>query len=192
MTSDTAAVKIEEKAFVAERGADVTHKRELAVIRVLFLIYCLLTVWIILFKMADSPADLPALVKPRSINWIPFYYQELSGTRFHRTEVLSNLAVFIPFGLYAKMLGAGNRRTVLYGLAFSFTLELCQFVFRLGASDVTDLITNTLGALAGVCLYAVLLRLVPTREKANRLLTVLALTATLLLFALLAVLIVMN
>ena len=170
----------------------MTRKRELAVIRVLFTIYCLLIIWIILFKLADSPADIPALVRPRSINWIPFYYENFSGTRFHRTEVLNNLAVFIPFGLYLKMLGAKTGRAVLVGLLFSFTLEFFQFVFQLGSSDVTDLITNTLGTFVGVCLYAGLLRLVQSREKTNRILTVLALTATILLLALLAALIVMN
>lgn len=170
----------------------MTRKNELAVLRVLFTLYCLLMVWIILFKLADSPTDILALVRPRSINWIPFYYENLNGTRFHRTEVLNNLAVFIPFGIYLKMLGAKAGRAVLVGLLFSFTLELCQFVFQLGSSDVTDLIANTLGTFVGVCLYAGLLRLVCSREKTNRILTVLALAATLLLVVLLTTLIVMN
>ena len=170
----------------------MTHKRKLTVIHILFAIYCLLMVWIILFKLSISPAEVQALARPRNINWIPFYYEELSGTRFHRTEILNNLAVFVPFGLYLNMLGMKNGRAVLAGFLFSFTLELCQFVFQLGSSDVTDLITNTLGTLVGIVLYAGLLRLVRSRKKANRILTVLALAATILLLALLALLIVMN
>ena len=66
---------------------------------ILFTIYIFLVIWIILFKLSVSIDQLPHF---RSINLIPFYYP--NKTTYQIREVLDNLIIFIPFGLYLKTL----------------------------------------------------------------------------------------
>lgn len=48
---------------------------------------------------------------------------------------------------------------MIVGMGFSFVMEAGQYIFRLGSTDITDLITNTLGTIAGAILYVLLLRI---------------------------------
>lgn len=156
-------------------------------IYILFGFYCILLIWIILFKLSFSVADIKALQGMRSLNWIPFYYE--NEVDFHFTEVMENLIIFIPFGLYAKMANIDNKKAILFGLIFSFLLELFQFLFKLGVSDITDLLTNTLGTAAGVYLHALLIRVFRNPEAVNRFLTKLAFACTVLFTSLLLILV---
>lgn len=123
---------------------------------VLFLLYLVLLVWIILFKLQFSIADLDRM---REINLIPFYYKE--EVSFHATEVLENVLIFVPFGIYLclifKKLRFSGKLFLIAGM--SVLLELCQYVLAVGRSDVTDLITNVSGGLIGVFLYNTIVRL---------------------------------
>ena len=77
-------------------------KRKLKrLVPVLFLIYLALLVWIILLKLQFSLQDLDT---GRSVNLIPFYYDKEIGTAFHLKEVLENLLIFVPMGIYLQML----------------------------------------------------------------------------------------
>ena len=154
--------------------------------KVLLWVYLCLLLWIIVFKLQFS---LSALDRQRSLNVIPFYYDR--ETSFHAREVIQNVLVFLPVGVYVKMLGADIKRAVKVGFAVSFLFELQQFVFACGASDITDLITNTAGAFVGAVLYAGLERLVD-RPMLHAVMNALAAVATVLLAALLIVLRVAN
>ena len=158
----------------------------------LFGLYCLLLVWIILFKMVFSLEDLQALAGHRSINLIPFHYDEPGNTGFHWSEVRNNILIFIPFGIYLKLLAKGNGQSILLGLLVSFGLELCQFLFRLGASDLTDLLTNTLGTAIGVLVYRLAVKVFRSEERASKVLGALAFIGTGSLLALIAVLAAAN
>lgn len=157
---------------------------------ILFGIYCILLVWVILLKLSFSVPEIRALSGTRSVNWIPFYYQEEAA--FHLGEVLKNFIVFIPFGLYLKMIGVKNRTAAAYGLLFSFALELLQFIFGIGASDITDIMTNTLGTVTGVGVHVLLIKVFQNREKTDKILERLAGIATAALIALLLLLILAN
>ena len=160
--------------------------------KVLFLIYCLLMVWIILFKFSLSINDIIGLDKIRNINLIPFYYYNEVGFNFHTMEVLENLLIFVPFGIYLKMLNKDNKKIILYGFIFSLILEASQFIFKLGATDITDLITNTLGTIIGVYIYVLLEKVFKNKEKINKVLKILALILTVLLCLLLSLLVISN
>ncbi|WP_277756569.1 VanZ family protein [Vagococcus sp. CY53-2] len=41
-------------------------------------------------------------------------------------------------------------------LLFSLVIEVLQFIFGLGATDMTGVITNTLGGIAGFLIYQLL------------------------------------
>ena len=81
-----------------------------------------------------------------NLNLIPIagMLSDLSGT-------LLNVVLFIPLVLFLHLLWKPFRRSsavLLFGFCFSLAIEILQmFTFR--ATDVNDLITNTLGALAG-------------------------------------------
>ncbi len=69
--------------------------------------------------------------------------------------MILNCIFFIPFGLLLNV----NFKTIgflakfAFILIFSLTAELIQFIFAIGATDITDLITNGVGGLLGLKLY---------------------------------------
>ena len=154
--------------------------------KILLAAYLALLTWIILFKLGFSLADLEHM---RSINLIPFHYD--NETDFHASEVIQNVLAFAPIGIYVKMLGASGKKAVLVGFFISFTFEALQFILACGATDITDIITNTTGALLGALLYTELSRLV-SRAMLDAVFNALAFIATVLLTLLLVITIVAN
>lgn len=53
-------------------------------------------------------------------------------------------------------------------------METMQYVLAIGHSDITDVLTNTVGGLLGLAVYSMVVRLIGNREKANRMFSVLA------------------
>ena len=138
--------------------------------RILFVIYCLILIWIILFKLSFSLEEIQALRGVSNINLIPFHYD--TETSIHFKEVILNILIFVPFGLLTIMMHFNLRKSLIIGFGFSFVMEAGQYIFRLGSSDITDLITNTLGTIAGVILYVLLLRIFRNRDKVDRILII--------------------
>lgn len=126
-----------------------SNKRQKTVSIIVFAVYLVLLAWLVLFKFATNTGELPHL---RGINWIPFYYaEETSG---HVKEVVQNVLVFIPLGVYAAaFLPKPKWLAFVPAFAVSLTFEVVQYAFSLGASDITDLIGNTLGGALGVGLF---------------------------------------
>lgn len=153
-------------------------KKKISLTHILFGVYCILLIWIILFKLSASLEDIKMMAGHRAVNLIPFYYD--NEVSMHLSEVIENLLIFIPFGLYLCMLGMGLGKSVLTGFIFSLTMELCQYAFAIGGSDITDIITNTLGTLIGATLYLVLTLIFKNKVKLNKVLNILALIVTLL------------
>jgi glycopeptide antibiotics resistance protein len=60
-----------------------------------------------------------------------------------------NFAFFVPFGVLAYLLVGRIGATTLIGAGFSLLIEVSQYIFQLGFSDIDDLLFNTLGAAAG-------------------------------------------
>ena len=69
--------------------------------RILFAVYFLILVWILLFKMSFS---IDELYKNRSINLIPFMGSVIVNGRIYINEIIDNILVFIPLGIYICML----------------------------------------------------------------------------------------
>ena len=127
-------------------------------------IYLLFLCWLILFKLADSINKIPSM---RGINLIPFHYDhdQIAESRFHFNEVLYNTIVFIPAGFYFTVMG---KKKFLSGIVLSALLSLSfetlQWIFALGASDITDLIMNTVGGAIGAGTYWVSAKLFKGNE----------------------------
>lgn len=68
-------------------------------------------------------------------------------------ETLGNISLFIPFGLLLFSLISTFRRPLIWvaalGCLFSLGLEITQYIFAVGRTDIDDLWCNTLGAIIG-------------------------------------------
>ena len=65
-----------------------------------------------------------------------------------------NFAFFVTFGVLVYLLNGRIWLTTLFGAGFSHLIEVSQFAFQLGFSDIDDFLFNTLGAAAGACIAA--------------------------------------
>ena len=160
------------------------HKAHLAANRLtalLFAIYLIAIGWILLFKLGVRFS----YMKTRSVNLIPFNEPSIwSG------ENILNVVVFIPLGIYAGILfkrwGLGLQ--VLFFFLFSAVIEELQYVFRIGAFDVTDLLTNTLGGIIGWIICKGLVLAFNDNSKAQRFLNMFAAAGTIIMILLLLLL----
>lgn len=67
---------------------------------------------------------------------------------------LGNIVAFIPFGiLIPKLLNIDFKKFVFLFIIAIFLLEILQLITRLGAFDINDIISNTLGATIGYIMY---------------------------------------
>ena len=135
-----------------------TKQRRLSYI--VFGVYFILLIWLVLFKFATNLSEIPRM---RSINLIPFYYNQETNT--HLREILYNIIVFVPLGVYVQILKEDweKAKKCMVVLLTSFLFEVVQFVFAIGASDVTDLIGNTIGGIVGILFCIILKKFTPKK-----------------------------
>lgn len=156
---------------------------------ILSVIYLILLTWIILLKTQFSFADLGHF---RSINLIPFGASVVTNGTINPDEIFNNLIVSIPVGLYLGMLKPdwSFPQKVLPVFGLSLFYEVVQYLFAIGASDITDLITNTAGGVVGLLLFALFQKCL--KEKTGKVLNLLASIATLLLLGFFFLILVAN
>lgn len=115
----------------------------------LLIFYLFALSWIIVFKMAFSASQLPHL---RSINLIPFAESVIVNGKLDFGEIIQNLLAFIPYGVLIRVLWEGKTllKQFLPIICTSLIFETCQYILSVGASDITDVITNSAGGLLGI------------------------------------------
>lgn len=90
----------------------------------------------------------------RALNLIPF-----GGSAYlHavKKDVVINTVLFAPLGFLLAMRSKGKSRRPLLlfaALAASVLTEALQYLLALGVADITDVISNTVGAALGFALY---------------------------------------
>lgn len=113
------------------------------------------TLWYLAFSLylcaVYAVAGLPAVNYFRfdpNLNLIPFLYM------FSALDTtLMNVVLFIPLGFFLPILWQELNsvcKVTLAGLMLSLSIEIQQ-IFTLRATDINDLMTNTLGAFLGFC-----------------------------------------
>lgn len=114
----------------------------------LFVIYIIALVWIIVFKMQFSLAEVDTM---RNVNLDPYAAPARIEGEIAYEEIYFNILAFLPFGLYAEILFKKWRawKKILLFLMVSLSFEVIQCLFEIGASDITDLINNVLGGIIG-------------------------------------------
>lgn len=124
-------------------------KRQKAISLIVFGIYIFLLIWLILFKLNINLTELDHM---RNINLIPFKESMTVNGQLCIDEIIYNILVFIPLGIYVSVffdkLSFGKK--ILPALCISVLFETMQFVLAIGASDITDIINNTLGSILGI------------------------------------------
>lgn len=77
------------------------------------------------------------------------------------TNTLGNVFLFMPLGACLVVMGQNSQRvrfgrggTILLAMMLSLGIEIAQYIFSLGFSDVDDLVFNTLGASLGAFLVS--------------------------------------
>lgn len=85
-----------------------------------------------------------------------------------------------------------NKKIIFLGFILSFTLETMQFIFSIGASDITDIITNTTGTIVGLLLYLILEKCLKDKTKTNQILNILGMIGSVLFIFLILLLIIGN
>jgi glycopeptide antibiotics resistance protein len=121
---------------------------------VLFGVYLVLLAWIVLWKL-ELPYIGEAAGLPRPIKLVPFIPSAEAGGSAP-LEVVANVVLFVPFGLYLGLLAPRwpwwKASGVFVGA--SLILETIQYLLSTGSFDTTDVIVNTTGGLAGIGLLA--------------------------------------
>ena len=153
----------------------------------LFIIYLIGLAWLIVLKF--NVAFL-WIWEERSLNLIPFSELFSSKPRIDYLEMILNALVFVPFGLYSGVLFKewNFRKHILVFLAFSFICEVLQYILGVGAADVTDMINNTIGGIAGLMIYKGIERAFGDPDRARRFINVTATIATIVIITLLLLL----
>lgn len=150
---------------------------------ILFAVYMATLVWIVIFKLQLSPDTLPAL---RRINLVPFFMGNATAMA-SRNDLVYNTLAFIPYGIYICMLMQGRPfvQRLLPIFATSLLFEVTQYVFGIGATDINDLLLNTLGGMIGIGVYCIFAKVFKARS--HGILNALTAVATVLMLALIIV-----
>ena len=99
--------------------------------------------------------------RPR-ISLIPFV-DMISGP----IDTMLNVVLFVPFGFFLPLLYKKYhhiKTVILTGFLFSLSVEILQ-MFGWGATDINDLITNTIGACLGYFVYYLLSKALPNNLR---------------------------
>lgn len=99
--------------------------------------------------------------------------------------MIENFIVFIPFGL---LLSASFKRVRLWRKlavigALSVIVEILQYILAIGLTDITDVIMNTLGGLAGLLIYRTLSKHVDEAKLDGVIAIIVAILLALVLYA---------
>lgn len=154
---------------------------------VLFAVYLIALFWILLFKLS---VHFSYMGNRRSVNLIPFSELLSQNGKIDLSEMIMNVLIFLPFGIYAGIL---FKRWIIGKIFFLFFLtsliiEGFQFIFALGSFDITDIINNTLGGIIGLMTYLGIEKAFKNSVKAQKFVNITALTGTILMIVLLSLL----
>jgi len=119
---------------------------------VLFIIYLIALFWILLFKLG---VHFSYMGISRSVNLIPFSEPLILNGKIDFGEMIMNVIIFIPLGIYAGILFKKwiiGKKLFLFFL-ISLIIEVFQFILAVGVFDITDIINNTLGGIIGLMTY---------------------------------------
>ncbi len=138
-----------------------SKKRE--IILIIFTVYMIaLTLQIVTPKFIINTSGIHIIHQDLdNINIIPFYfikdfYNEcilLNNYNYLFINIFGNILLFIPIGfLLPYLFNIKYKRVMLYGIMFSFIVEIIQ-IWLPRVTDIDDIILNNIGVYIGILLY---------------------------------------
>lgn len=151
------------------------------------LTYLLLTIylaalfWIIVLKLNISFS----YKGTQNVNLIPFREPLLYNGKFDYNEIFLNILIFVPLGLYVEILfkKLSLARKIFSFFMVSFICEILQYILRIGAFDITDIINNTFGGIIGLMLFKVGEKIFGDATKAQKFINIIATIGTVLIIS---------
>lgn len=148
----------------------------------LFAIYCLITIWAIMFKCNYSQAYIDSYEYLYGYNIIERLMISFLSLKEHVLTMLSsplsipvleevaNIIIFIPLGLYTSFMFKKKKLLYTFLLALGSTLmfETIQLLTLIGSFSIFDICNNIIGALCGYGLYRLLNKLTETDKKRTK------------------------
>jgi glycopeptide antibiotics resistance protein len=152
----------------------------------LFIIYLMALCWILLFKLGVHLS----YMENRRVNLIPFSEPLILNGKIDVGEIILNVVIFVPLGIYAGILFKRwtiGKKFFFFFLA-SLLVEGLQFILVIGAFDITDIITNTAGGIIGLIIFIAIEKVFRNSVKAQRFINMIAAIGTVLMIVLLLLL----
>lgn len=116
---------------------------------------------VLLLTLSPFVASIPNIFKTNigAMNLIPFIDLRLNRIN-SLTQVILNIVLMVPFGFLLPQVRKFNGfSVVLTTFLLSTTIELSQLIMSSRISDVTDIITNTIGGILGYMIYTAYLKI---------------------------------
>ena len=126
------------------------------------------------------------------LNLITYNYETRVKPIMHIKEVVYNILVFVPAGVYFTAFFGERKWWEGIGASFliSLSFEIIQWIFSIGVSDITDLLGNTLGGVLGTLLFVLFGKILS--KKRMRVINVVGAAVEIVGIALLSALFVAN
>ena len=121
---------------------------------IIFIFYLILMLGLLFLSRSGMDSN--------NINLIPFKsiaegINVYNGIEYRLVDdqVWGNIVIFIPAGIYLMVLSKKSSilRSLLIVFLISLGIEIVQYVFKIGASDIDDIILNCLGGIIGILIY---------------------------------------
>ena len=153
---------------------------------VLFIIYLIVLFWILVFKLGVQFS----YMGNRSINLIPFRESLILNGKIDVGEIILNVVIFVPLGIYAGILFERwiFGKKLFFFFLISLIIEVLQFILAVGAFDITDIITNTLGGIIGLMIFKAIGKAFKNSFKAQKFINIIAAIGTVSMILLLLLL----
>ncbi|MGV3024555.1 VanZ family protein [Clostridium thermobutyricum] len=137
-----------------------------ALFKISFTFYSLFLMGSILFKYV-SPIGLFSDDRyfARSINLIPF--NDVINGSYNSLDIWGNVILFIPLGIYISIFFKKSKvyKNIIKIAGISLIFELFQYILAIGASDISDIITNTFGGIIGITIYLIIKKILKQDDK---------------------------
>ena len=121
-------------------------KNKKVLLTVTFFIYVVFMLWMTLFKR-EPREDRKILL---DLFWaFRAWISDQKRGQEEAIQYLKNVLFYIPFGFMFPLKKKGWKVLLVSALGLSVTVELFQYVFKLGWCELDDIVSNCLGAFIG-------------------------------------------
>jgi glycopeptide antibiotics resistance protein len=168
----------------SENGGNMRKRGiETFVLYGVFVCYIILLIKVLLLSRVSLPELFSGQnIATRSVNVIPFrsimevFIASSEAKTFSFGNVIGNILIFIPLGLYLPLIKKDKRMAanLLLVLIVSFSVEVVQGLLGIGTADIDDVILNSLGGWIGILGYRLFMFLFRDAKKVRTATTILA------------------